>query len=81
MRDESNQNCDTIHVRVDEAQEPYLRIATTQVPQVQVLLDGVGLKYTVAEETAGADDCEFSIITFDADTSAEDVQQLLDELD
>lgn len=81
MRDESSQNCDTIHVRVDRPEGPYLRVATGQVPQVQVLLDGVGLKYTVAEETAESDDCEFSIIAFDADTSAEEVQQLLDELD
>ena len=79
MRDESNQNCDVIRVRVDGPQGPYLRIATSQVPQVQVLLDSAGLKYTLAEQSD--DDCSLTIITFEADIAASNVQQILDELD
>jgi hypothetical protein len=81
MRDESSQECENIRVRVDGAAAPYLLIATSQVPQVQVLFDGVGLKYAVTEKMTAADDCPLSTVTFEDGSTAEEIQQLLDELD
>jgi hypothetical protein len=78
MRDESSQDCDAIRVHVDGSQAPYLLMAASQVPQVQVLFDSVGLKYTIAEPAGGS---ELTTMTFPCDTSAAEIQRLLDELD
>ena len=81
MRDESPQKYETIKVRSDRDEGPYVVIATSQVPQVQVLLDGVGLTYTVTEnsELASVDECPMSTIVFKPDISCDEIQRVLDE--
>jgi hypothetical protein len=76
MIDESKNQNDSIQAMADEAGTPYLVVATAQVEQVKVLLDGVGLPYTISENAPGVADV--TTIRFDSKESVEQIQRVLD---
>ena len=74
MRDDSTpRDADTLKVHAESPGGLYLLVATTQVPQIQVLFDGVGIQYTIE-----AVENEQSSFTFGADITAKEIQSLLD---
>jgi hypothetical protein len=80
MRDASTTDNTPIQVHNDSAGRPYVDIAPVQVPQVRVLFDSVGLKYTVEEPSVSTSHPLASIV-FESETSGDEVQGLLDEVD
>ncbi len=82
MRDASSSTDNSIQVRNNKDGSPYLIIASIQVPQVCVLLDSVGLKYTVEGYEDTTDEQQsLSSIVFQSGASVEEIQGLLDGLD
>lgn len=74
MRDDSTpRDADTLEVSTDSASGLHLLVAATQVPQIQVLFDGVGIIYTIE-----AVENEQSSFTFVTDVTAPEIQSLLD---
>ena len=81
MLDVNGSETDTIQVMTDDDGSAYLHVAALQVPQVQVLFDGVGIPYTVDEEPEGDADNDTVAIKIGSDVSGDDVQRSLDVLD
>jgi hypothetical protein len=74
MRDDSTpHDADTLKVQADNRNGLYLPVSRTQVPQIQVLFDGMAISYTI--ESA---DSEISRFVFDAKSTADEIQSLLD---
>lgn len=80
MRDASTTDNLPIQVHEDGSGRPCLDIASVQVPQIRVLFDSVGLKYTI-EEPVDSISQPLTSIVFETKISREEVQGLLDELD
>lgn len=80
MRDASTTDNIPIQVHEDGAGRLCLDIAPVQVPQIRVLFDSVGLKYTL-EEPVDPINQPLASMVFVSKTSREEIQGLLDELD
>ncbi len=80
MRDASTTDKTPIQVHNNSDGRPCLMIAPVQVPQLQVLFDSVGLKYTF-EEPADPTSQQLASIVFESETSCEEIQALIDHLD
>lgn len=82
MFDANGERNDSIQVQTAETGPPYLVLAAGQVPQVRVLLDGVGLPYTIDERQANADGAQPLVaLVFDDKASVDEIQSLLDGID
>ena len=82
MIDANGRETDSIQVMTDDEGAAYLNVAAIQVPQVQVLFEGVGIPYAVDEEPQEGDaDNDTVAIKIGPDVSCDEVQRSLDVLD
>jgi hypothetical protein len=74
MRDDSTtRDADTLKVQTNGRSELYLSVATTQVPQIQLLFDSAGIMYTIESQ-----ENEMVRFVFHSETDAVKIQSLLD---
>ncbi len=82
MFDANGEGNDSIRVQTAETGVPFLVLAASQVPQVRVLFDGVGLPYTIDERQAIADGEQAVVaLVFNDKSSVDEIQGLLDGID
>jgi hypothetical protein len=75
MIDETKDGEDSIKVTRNVEGVPQVTVATSQLPQIQVLFDGVALPYTVQPNLDA--ESPTTTITFGPDVKAKEVQSLL----